>query len=59
MRLMRRPSHDRDKLPGNCVATVGTFDGLHLGHQRILSRVLYGARAKFALRRTFLRADAA
>lgn len=46
MRLMRRPSHDRDKLPGNCVATVGTFDGLHLGHQRILSRVLHTARAR-------------
>jgi riboflavin kinase/FMN adenylyltransferase len=43
MRFMRRPSQDRDSLPGHCVATVGTFDGLHLGHQRILSRVLAAA----------------
>ena len=46
MQLMRRPSGDRDNLPGKCVVTVGTFDGLHLGHQRILSRVLATARER-------------
>ena len=43
---MRRPSRDPDNLPGKCVATIGTFDGLHLGHQRILSRVTAIARER-------------
>ncbi|RKY21257.1 MAG: riboflavin biosynthesis protein RibF [Planctomycetota bacterium] len=32
-------------LPG-CVATLGVFDGLHLGHQTILDRVLAAARRR-------------
>ena len=46
MRLMRRPGQAADNLPGKCVATIGTFDGLHLGHRRILSRVMDTARAR-------------
>lgn len=46
MRLIRRARPGRPALPGGCVATVGTFDGLHLGHQQILARVLQLARAQ-------------
>ena len=32
-------------LPNGCVATVGNFDGVHLGHQTILDQVKEKARA--------------
>ncbi len=28
----------------NCVATIGTYDGIHLGHQAIIGQVVTGAR---------------
>jgi len=46
MRLIRRPECGSDHLPGACVATIGTFDGVHVGHRQILECVLREARAR-------------
>jgi riboflavin kinase/FMN adenylyltransferase len=40
MQLMRRPGSGPSRLAGGCVGTIGTFDGVHIGHRRILERVL-------------------
>ncbi|MCC5793741.1 MAG: bifunctional riboflavin kinase/FAD synthetase [Chromatiales bacterium] len=46
MLLVRRPSsRGKPILPG-CVATIGVFDGLHLGHQSIIGEVTAEARAR-------------
>jgi riboflavin kinase/FMN adenylyltransferase len=39
MQLIRRSVDRPALLADGCVATIGAFDGLHLGHRRILDRV--------------------
>jgi riboflavin kinase/FMN adenylyltransferase len=38
MQLIRRPQ-DARRGNGGCVATIGTYDGIHLGHQALLARL--------------------
>ncbi|MED5388449.1 MAG: bifunctional riboflavin kinase/FAD synthetase [Pseudomonadota bacterium] len=45
MRLIRGIHNLRDTHRG-CVATIGNFDGVHLGHQRILDQVIAEARRR-------------
>jgi riboflavin kinase/FMN adenylyltransferase len=46
MRLIRRTRRYPGGLAEGCVATIGTFDGVHLGHQRILGHVADVARRR-------------
>ena len=41
MQLIRRPGSDKT---GDCVVTIGSFDGIHLGHQALIERLLWHAR---------------
>ncbi|MCL2393304.1 MAG: bifunctional riboflavin kinase/FAD synthetase [Acidimicrobiaceae bacterium] len=34
-----RPGADTEGLSGGCVATIGAFDGVHLGHRRVIAQV--------------------
>jgi riboflavin kinase/FMN adenylyltransferase len=43
MELVRGPRNLRERHLG-CVATLGTFDGLHLGHQALIQETLESAR---------------
>jgi riboflavin kinase / FMN adenylyltransferase len=39
MRLIRGVNGGRERLEGGGAVTIGTFDGLHLGHQALLARL--------------------
>ncbi len=46
MRLIRRPTQPVAELQTGCIATIGAFDGLHLGHRQIISRLKAEAAAR-------------
>jgi riboflavin kinase/FMN adenylyltransferase len=46
MRLIRRPTQPIAELQTGCIATIGAFDGLHLGHRQIISRLKAEAAAR-------------
>jgi riboflavin kinase/FMN adenylyltransferase len=64
MELIRGPGSDKT---GDCVVTIGSFDGIHLGHRALIERLLWHGRQLSVpammlsfepLPREFLQADA-
>src|SRR6478672_6408819 len=45
MIVYRDPLRETD-LPKGCIATIGNFDGMHVGHQAIIKGVVERARAE-------------
>ena len=39
MQKIIRGFHNLPDQPAGCVATIGNFDGIHLGHQAVLSQL--------------------
>jgi riboflavin kinase/FMN adenylyltransferase len=48
MQVFRRPRSGVQAVRAGCAASIGVFDGVHLGHQRILDRV-HGEAARLGL----------
>lgn len=46
MQLIRRPIQPIAELQAGCIATIGAFDGLHLGHRQIIARLKAEAAAR-------------
>ena len=46
MQILTNPDNIAHIFPNGCVATIGNFDGVHLGHQKLVGQVVQAAKAK-------------